>query len=144
MSKSHSKSTTLAACTVLASGIVLAGSAFAMQPLAQGYLLAAPESSAAPAADGKTGEGKCGVAKADADKDGKVSAAEFSTAHPDAPADKFASIDTNKDGFLDAAEVKAHHGAKGADGKCGEGKCGEGKCGAEAGDKKADDKTTTP
>ena len=136
MSKSNSKSTTLAACTVLASGIVLAGSAFAMQPLAQGYLLAAPESAAAPASDGKGGEGKCGLAKADTDKDGKVSSAEFATAHPDAPADKFAGIDTNKDGFVDAAEMKAHKGM--------EGKCGEGKCGAEAGDKKSGDKKTTP
>ena len=69
--------------------------------------------------------------KVDTDKDGKVSLAEFTTAHPGKDA-KFASIDTNKDGFIDGAEHKAH-----AEGKCGEGKCGEGKCGA---DKKADTK----
>ena len=121
-----------AIAVALAGGILLAGSSFAMEPLAQGYLLAAQD--AAKAGEGKCGEGKCGMAKADTDKDGKVSQAEFNAAHPDKAA-KFAEIDTNKDGFIDAAEHKAHAGAKGAEGKCGEGKCGEGKCG---GDKKTD------
>jgi uncharacterized low-complexity protein len=152
------------AFALLAGGIALAGSAFAMQPMAQGYLLSA----AAPAekakegscggdkkaeggcgasmksAEGKCGEGKCGIAKADTDKDGKVSRAEFDTAHPN-KAEKFAGIDTNKDGFIDAAEAKAHKEGKCGEGKCGgdkkaaagatadkakaEGKCGEGKCG---------------
>ena len=116
----------------LVGGLPLTGSAYAMEPLAQGYLLAAGET--AKAGEGKCGEGKCGLAKADTDKDGKVSQAEFTAAHPDKAA-KFAEIDTNKDGFIDAAEHKAHAGAKGAEGKCGEGKCGEGKCG---GDKKTE------
>lgn len=134
MSKTHPKSATLIVCGALASGFVLAGSAFAMQPLAQGYLLAAPDEG------DKAGEGKCGMAKADTDKDGKISQAEFTAAHPDGK-EKFASIDTNKDGFIDAAEHKAHHG----EGKCGEGKCGEGKCGADKkADDKAADKKTTP
>lgn len=115
-----------AVAIALAGGLALTGSAFAMEPLSQGYLLAGQE--AAKAAEGKCGEGKCGMAKADTDKDGKVSQAEFNAAHPDKAA-KFAEIDTNKDGFIDAAERKAHAGAKGAEGKCGEGKCGEGKCG---------------
>ncbi|CAN7176702.1 hypothetical protein LJR168_002720 [Pseudoxanthomonas sp. LjRoot168] len=115
-----------AVAIALAGGLALTGSAFAMEPLSQGYLLAGQE--AAKAAEGKCGEGKCGMAKADTDKDGKVSQAEFNAAHPDKAA-KFAEIDTNKDGFIDAAEHKAHAGAKGAEGKCGEGKCGEGKCG---------------
>ena len=132
MSKTTTKPAAVA--VALAGGILLAGSTFAMEPLAQGYLLAAPE--AAKAGEGKCGEGKCGMAKADTDKDGKVSQAEFAAAHPDKAAD-FAGIDTNKDGFIDAAEHKAHAGAKGAEGKCGEGKCGEGKCGA---DKKTGDK----
>lgn len=130
MSKTSTKPAAVA--IALAGGIALAGSAFAMQPMAQGYLLSAGE--AAKTAEGKCGEGKCGLAKADTDKDGKVSQAEFNAAHPD-KADKFASIDTNQDGFIDAAEHKAHLDAKGAEGKCGEGKCGEGKCG---GDKKTD------
>lgn len=129
MSKTHKPA---AVAVALAGGILLAGSSFAMEPLAQGYLLAAQD--AAKAGEGKCGEGKCGMAKADTDKDGKVSQAEFNAAHPDKAA-KFAEIDTNKDGFIDAAEHKAHAGAKGAEGKCGEGKCGEGKCG---GDKKTD------
>ncbi|UWX04461.1 EF-hand domain-containing protein [Pseudoxanthomonas sp. NC8] len=119
-------------------GLTLSGSAFAMQPLAQGYMVAAGE--AAKAGEGKCGEGACGVAKADTDKDGRLSQAEFATAHPD-KADQFARIDANQDGFIDEAERKAHHAAKGsegtcgdkkgAEGKCGEGKCGEGKCGAK-------------
>jgi uncharacterized low-complexity protein len=121
-----------AVAIALVGGLALTGSAFAMEPLAQGYLLAAGET--AKAGEGKCGEGKCGLAKADTDKDGKVSQAEFTAAHPDKAA-KFAEIDTNKDGFIDAAEHKAHAGAKGAEGKCGEGKCGEGKCG---GDKKTE------
>ena len=135
-----SKTTKPAAVAVaLAGGILLAGSSFAMEPLAQGYLLAAPEAAKAgegKCGEGKCGEGKCGMAKADTDNDGKVSQAEFAAAHPDKAAD-FAGIDTNTDGFIDAAEHKAHAGAKGAEGKCGEGKCGEGKCG---GDKKTGDK----
>ena len=129
MSKNTTKPAAIA--VALAGGILLTGSSFAMEPLAQGYLLAAPE--AAKAGEGKCGEGKCGMAKADTDKDGKVSQAEFAAAHPDRTA-TFASIDTNKDGFIDAAEHKAHadtKGTKGAEGKCGEGKCGEGKCGAD-------------
>jgi uncharacterized low-complexity protein len=123
-----------AVAIALVGGLALTGSAFAMEPLAQGYLLAAQD--AAKTAEGKCGEGKCGMAKIDTDKDGKVSQAEFTAAHPDKAA-KFAEIDTNKDGFIDAAEHKAHAGTKGAEGKCGEGKCGEGKCG---GDKKTGDK----
>jgi len=138
MSKSHHRPSTLAMSAALAGGLALAGSAFAMQPLAQGYLLSAGDG--AKAAEGKCGEGKCGIDKADTDKDGKVSQAEFVAAHPD-KADKFASIDANADGFLDAAEVKAHHEGKcgegkndkaAKEGKCGEGKCGEGKCGGAA------------
>ena len=137
MSKNTTKPAAIA--VALAGGILLTGSSFAMEPLAQGYLLAAPEAAKAgegKCGEGKCGEGKCGMAKADTDKDGKVSQAEFAAAHPDKAAD-FAGIDTNKDGFIDAAEHKAHAGAKGAEGKCGEGKCGEGKCG---GDKKTGDK----
>ncbi len=65
---------------------------------------------------GKGGEGKCGMEMMDADKDGKVTKAEFMAAHEA----MFAKKDTNNDGVLDAAEMK----------KAKEGKCGEGKCGA--------------
>ena len=56
MSKTTTKPAAVA--VALAGGILLAGSTFAMEPLAQGYLLAAPE--AAKAGEGKCGEGKCG------------------------------------------------------------------------------------
>lgn len=140
-STSRNKPTAFAVSAALAGGIALAGSAFAMQPMAQGYLLSAGETAkAAKVAEGKCGEGKCGVAKADTDKDGKVSQAEFAAAHPDM-ADKFAGVDTNSDGFIDDAEMKARGEGKCGEGKCGaekkdkaahEGKCGEGKCGGTA------------
>ena len=156
MSKSHHKPVAFA---LLAGGIALAGSAFAMQPMAQGYLLSAPAAdekakegscgadkkaegvAGTKSAEGKCGEGKCGIAKADTDKDGKVSRAEFDAKHA-GKGEKFVGMDTNKDGFIDAAEAKAHHEGKCGEGKCGadkkaatgdkaaaEGKCGEGKCG---------------
>ena len=130
MSKSNQKPVSLALCTALAGGLALTASAFAMQPMAQGYMVSAAASAPGEAKAGdKAAEGKCGVEKADADKDGKVSREEFATAHPDKSAE-FDTIDKNKDGFVDAAEVKAHHEGKcGADKKAGEGKCGEGKCG---------------
>ena len=122
-------------------GLALSGATFAMQPLAQGYMLAASEpvatTEAAKADEGKCGEGKCGIAQVDTDKDGRVSRAEFNAAHPDKAA-QFATIDSNGDGYLDEAERTAHHAAKVAEGNCGgkkadptEAKAGEGKCGAE-------------
>jgi uncharacterized low-complexity protein len=137
MSKSNQKPVSLALSAALVGGLALSASAFAMQPLAQGYLLSATaDAGGEKAAEGKCGEGKCGMEKVDTDKDGKVSRAEFTAAHAD-KADKFDGMDTNKDGFIDAAEHKAH-----SEGKCGadkkktdakadkaEGKCGEGKCG---------------
>ena len=145
MSKSHHKPVAFA---LLAGGIALAGSAFAMQPMAQGYLLSASAAdekakdaggadkktegscgAGMKSAEGKCGEGKCGIAKADTDKDGKVSRAEFDAMHA-GKGEKFVGMDTNKDGFIDAAEAKAHHEGKcGADKAKAEGKCGEGKCG---------------
>ena len=66
----------------------------------------------------------------DTDKDGKISRAEFATAHAGKD-DKFAAHDADKDGFITQAEMDAHHADAKAtsEGKCGEGKCGEGKCG---------------
>jgi uncharacterized low-complexity protein len=138
---SKQKPAAIALGTALA-GLTLTGAAFAMEPLAQGYMLAAGE--AGKAQEGKCGEGKCGIEKVDADKDGRVSQAEFVAAHPD-KAEHFAKMDANQDGFVDEGERKAYHAAKGAEGscggekadkagegKCGEGKCGEGKCGGMA------------
>lgn len=141
MSKSNQKPVSLALSAALVGGLALSASAFAMQPLTQGYLLSATADAGEKAAEGKCGEGKCGMEKVDTDKDGKVSRAEFTAAHAD-KADKFDGMDTNKDGFIDAAEHKAHSEGKCGEGKCGadkkktdakadhaEGKCGEGKCG---------------
>ena len=138
MSQSSKKPVAVAIGTALAGGLLLSGSAFAVTPLTQGYLLAAQESASADAKtsegscggdkaghEGKCGEGKCGLDKVDTDKDGRISRAEFDAAHPDKAA-KFASIDADGDGFIDQAEHEAHKAAAKADmeGKCGEGKCG--------------------
>lgn len=143
MSQSHKKPVAIAIGTALAGGLMLSGSAFAVTPLAQGYLLGAQDAATPTEAatadakaeegkcgEGKCGEGKCGIEKVDTDGDGKVSRAEFDAAHP-GKGDKFVAMDTNQDGFVDAAEKDAHHaaGKAGEEGKCGEGKCGEGKCG---------------
>lgn len=139
------KPVAIAVGTVLVGGLALAGSAFAVTDLAGGYMQAATTADAAAtetkkaegtcgaeakAAEGKCGEGKCGLDKMDADKDGKVSKAEFAAGH-DGKDDKFASHDTNGDGFVDAAEFEASHKASGDKAKT-EGKCGEGKCGGSA------------
>ena len=111
---------------IAAGTLALAGTAFAMSSLPQGYMLGAQQASTE--ATAKHGEGKCGIEHMDTDKDGKISKAEFAAAH-DGKDDKFAAHDGNGDGMIDAAELDAHHAAKKA--KAAEGKCGEGKCGAE-------------
>lgn len=128
MSKSNVKPVALAVCTALG-GLALSASAFASQELASGYMASASAS----AGDKAKEEGKCGMDKVDSDKDGKVSQAEFTAAHPDKAAD-FATMDANSDGFVDEAEHKAHkaEGKCGGEKKAGEGKCGEGKCGGAA------------
>ena len=88
----------------LAGGLMLSGSVFAAQPLAQGYMVASAETSVK-APEGKCGEGKCGdasMAKTDSDGDGKVSRAEFLKV---APKSDFDTIDTNHDGFIDEQEA---------------------------------------
>ncbi len=110
-----SKTVVLVAGAALAGGLALSGSAFAMTDLASGYMVSAGEGA-------KAGEGKCGIAKMDTDKDGKVSQAEFGAAH-NGDTSKFATHDANKDGVLTADELKAKKGDK-MEGKCGEGKCG--------------------
>ena len=101
---------------------------FAMSELSSGYMVAGM-------AEGKCGEGKCGagkdkgaegkcgMARMDADGDGKVTKDEFMKGY-EAMFDK---IDTNGDGVIDAGERAAHmEKMKGfmQGGKCGEGKCG--------------------
>jgi uncharacterized low-complexity protein len=152
----NKKPVALALGTALVGGLALSGSAFAMQPLAQGYMLSAASASVdgkaaegscgadkaaegscggdKAKAEGKCGEGKCGMDKMDTDKDGRISKAEFAAAHDGKDA-QFAAHDPNGDGFISADEMKAH-----MEGKCGEGKCGADKAkGDKAGDKAAMD-----
>ena len=152
----NKKPVAIAIGAALVGGLTLAGSAFAMQPLSSGYMVAsasvgegacgadkkAAEGSCggdkAAKAEGKCGEGKCGMDAMDADKDGRVSRAEFAAKHKDADTN-FAMHDADSDGFITAAEMKATEGKCGGDKaaqpaaekKAGmEGKCGEGKCGS--------------
>ncbi len=113
---------------VVAGGLVLAGSSFAFNALAGGYMNAPGGEKTA---EGKCGEGKCGMDKMDTDKDGKISKTEFAAAH-DGKDDQFAAYDSNGDGFVDADEIKTRKDAKGDDKAKMEGKCGEGKCGGSA------------
>jgi uncharacterized low-complexity protein len=126
---SFNKATLGAVGIALTGGVLLASSAFAAQPLAQGYLLtAAPTSktaegkcgegkcggskAAAKTAEGKCGEGKCGegkcgdesFAKTDANNDGKVSLPEFLAVAPKREAD-FNKIDADKNSFISQAEA---------------------------------------
>lgn len=137
---------------LLVGAAVAAGSLFSMDAMAHGYMQ--DKAAAAKAGEGKCGEGKCGegkcggntaknaheggcgMAKMDADKDGRLSRAEFDAAHK-GKEEKFAGHDLDGDGFISQTEMDKHHAdmkAKGdgktaTEGKCGEGKCGEGKCG---------------
>jgi len=103
--RSASRSTTAGMLGVALAGLVLGQSAFAMQPLAQGYMVAASHA----AGEGKCGEGKCGADKA---KSANAKAA-GKTAEGKCGEGKC------------GADAKAKAAGKTAEGKCGEGKCGD-------------------
>ena len=90
---------------------------FALQPLDRGFMVADHHGGKSSAMhEGKCGEGKCGMAMADANKDGKVTQEEFNAHH----AAMFTKMDTNKDGAIDKSEMsKAMSAMKGMEGKCG-------------------------
>ncbi|GAB3090292.1 HvfA family oxazolone/thioamide-modified RiPP metallophore [Lysobacter terrae] len=109
------RNVTLGSLGVALAGFVLSGSAFAMQPLVQGYMVATSHA----AAEGKCGEGKCGddhFAQVDTDHDGRVSRAEFLAASPERIAE-FAKKDVDGDGYIAKKEsyesIKALYEANG-------------------------------
>jgi uncharacterized low-complexity protein len=107
MTSSNTRKTTTGVLGIALAGLALGGNAFAMQPLSQGYMVAAAHvgeegkcgegkcgadskpaktTAATKTAEGKCGEGQCGDArfnKADADDDGLVSKAEYLAVRPD-------------------------------------------------------------
>jgi len=123
MSTINTRNTTVGALGVALAGLVLSSSAFAMQPLAQGYMVVAshaaaegkcggneakPTKTAAvkKTAEGKCGEGKCGdekFAQIDTDDDARVSKAEFLAVAPGQDA-VFAQKDTDHDGYISEME----------------------------------------
>ncbi|MDR0182036.1 EF-hand domain-containing protein [Lysobacter arvi] len=90
-------------------GLSLSTSAFAIEPLSQGYMLAASKA----AGEGKCGEGKCGASGAKASKTATTS----KTAE--------GKCGEGKCGASEAKPSKAGATSKTAEGKCGEGKCGD-------------------
>lgn len=87
---------------------------FALQSLDKGYMVADHHEGKPKAMqEGKCGEGKCGMAMADINKDGKVSKEEAAK-HQE---NMFAMMDANKDGFVDKDEMAK--GMKAKEGKCG-------------------------
>jgi uncharacterized low-complexity protein len=102
MSRNNARNTTIGILGIALAGLTLGGSAFAMQPLSQGHMMAASKT-----AEGKCGEGKCGdasFARTDTDDDGRVSKAEFLAVAPTRGAD-FPNLDTSKDGFISEKEA---------------------------------------
>jgi len=108
----------------LIGSMALTSSAFAVEPLAQGYQLASAKvagegkcgegkrggSGKASQSEGKCGEGKCGdasFARTDSNHDGKVSREEFLAVAKDRAAD-FDTIDRNHDGFISEQEAADH------------------------------------
>ncbi|OUM31416.1 hypothetical protein B8W72_15645 [Pseudomonas putida] len=107
----------------LIGSIALTSSAFAIEPLAQGYQLASAKvagegkcgegkcaGSAKAGAEGKCGEGKCGdasFAKTDTNHDAQVSREEFLAVAKDRAGD-FDKIDSNHDGFISEQEAADH------------------------------------
>jgi len=90
-------------------GLSLGPSAFAMEPLSQGYMLSASKA----AGEGKCGEGKCGASEA--------KPAKAATASKTAEG----KCGEGKCGANEAKPAKAATASKTAEGKCGEGKCGD-------------------
>lgn len=139
MTRSNSRKTTAGLFGVALAGLALSGTAFAMQPLSQGFMLAAAHagdegkcgegkcgsdskpaksSAAKKTAEGKCGEGQCGDArfnKTDANDDGLVSKAEYLAVVPTAQG--WAAKDVDKDGFISEREAyeytKARYEANG-------------------------------
>jgi len=108
----------------LIGSMALTSTAFAVEPLAQGYQLASAKvagegkcgegkcggSGKASQSEGKCGEGKCGDAsftRTDSNHDGKVSREEFLAVAKDRAAD-FDTIDRNHDGFISEQEAADH------------------------------------
>ena len=83
---------------------VAAESPFAVQSLGKGYMLAYADKVDPNKYGGgaKSGEGRCGMSMVDANKDGKVSAAEFRAPILGA----FDRADLNKDGKITGEEAK--------------------------------------
>ncbi|QOD91936.1 EF-hand domain-containing protein [Lysobacter sp. CW239] len=103
-----------AASAALAGSLILAGSAFAATPLAQGYMLGAQDAAAsAEATAEKTAEASCGAKHAAEGRCGSANAGAGKAAHEGKCGEGkcgMAMMDTDQDGKLSPAEFAAAHG----------------------------------
>ena len=139
MTRSNTRMTGAGLLGVALTSLALSSSAFAMQPLVQGYMLTAAHAgeegkcgegkcgidskptkatAAKKTAEGKCGEGQCGDTrfnKTDTNDDGLVSKAEYLAVVPSGEGWK--DKDSNKDGFISEREAydytKARYEANG-------------------------------
>ena len=100
-------------------GLVMSGSAFAIEPLSAGYMLPASHATGeGKCGEGKCGEGKCGEGKCGEGKCGASAGKPAETAPVKKTAEgkcgegqcgdaRFAAADTNKDGLVSRAEFVA-------------------------------------
>jgi uncharacterized low-complexity protein len=113
MTSKTSKTTTLALGAALVGGLALTGSAFAMQPLAQGYMVAASGvAEGSCGADHKAAEGSCGAdkkAKATAASDKKAAEGKCGEGKCGEGKCGMDKMDTDKDGRISRAEFAAAH-----------------------------------
>ena len=91
-----------AVCIVFATS--LAGTAIA-DPSVSPFAMTATDSDRLLLAEGKCGEGRCGMRRMDANGDGKVTREEFMQGHEA----MFDAMDTNGDGVIDGEERSGHH-----------------------------------
>lgn len=94
-------SAALAACVVVATS--LSGTAIA-DPAANPFEVMPAGAERLMLAEGKCGEGKCGMQRMDANGDGKVTKEEFMQGHET----MFDEMDGNGDGVIDAGERQGH------------------------------------
>lgn len=100
-SKSGPRPVAMAASAIFAASV---SSAAPADPASGPFAMAPVNGSQLMLAEGKCGEGRCGMKRMDANGDGKVTKEEFMQGHEA----MFDSMDTNGDGVIDGDERQGH------------------------------------